>query len=264
MKRVLIFAAYDKNGKIRDDVIDLLRQFRPFADRILFVADNEADESEQLKLKDIADYVCCRRHGGYDFESYKHGWKTAKSIHWSDDADELIFCNDSCYAPVFPLAEMFDKMDGVDCDFWGIVKSFEIQPHLQSYFWAVRKKLLSSDVFENFMNRIEKQSSPRDLIAKYEVPMTGLLEKSGFKTAAYIDWNSSLPPTAHPVSLLKKRCPFIKRKVFQRTKYSAESVSETLRIVKSVNPKLYREIKSAQGFKSVLWVINRWIRRFFS
>lgn len=263
MKRVLIFAAYDKRGKIRKDVLDLLCEFRPLVDRILFVADNESDESEQLKLKGVADYVCCRRHGGYDFASYKHGWKTAKSMHWADNADELIFCNDSCYAPVFPLAEMFDKMDGTDCDFWGIVKSFEIQPHLQSYFWAVRKRVLSSDVFESFMNGIEKLPLPRDLIAKYEVPMTGLLEQCGFKTAAYIDWSSPLPPTAYPVTLLGKRCPFIKRKVFQRTKYAAESVFETLNVIKNVNPKLYRDIKASQGFKTVLLLIKRLMRGCF-
>lgn len=263
MKRVLIFAAYCKNGKIREDVTDLLRAFRPFADKILFVADSEADEDEQLKLKDIADYVRCRRHGEYDFGSYKHGWKTVLSAQWLNDADELVFCDDSCYAPVFPLAEMFCKMDAADCDFWGVVESPEIRPHLQSWFWAFRRQAFSSEAFEAFMNGITGCSSPRELIAKYEVPMTAFFKERGFKAASYIDWDSPLPPTACPVSLLKKRCPFVKRKVFQRTKYSAESVLETLKIVKNANPKLHRQIKASCGLKLAGLLINRGMRSLF-
>lgn len=264
MKRVLIFAAYSRNGAVCEDVQDLLRAFRPFADKILFVADNEFSETELQKLKKTADWVQCSHHGEYDFGSYKRGLAAAKEKGWLDGAEELIFCNDSCFGPCFPLQEMFAKMDKTDCDFWGIVESREIQPHVQSYFWAFREKLFTSDLFKNFMDGIEKLSSPREIISKYEVPATAFFRKNGFTVKTYIDWDGSLPPTACPVTLLQKRCPLIKRKVFQRTKYAKESVLKTLALIKKTNPKLYFQIKKTYGIKLYVLLLKRGAARLFS
>ena len=264
MKRVLIFAAYSRNGKVCEDVLGLLRAFRPFADKILFVADNEFNEKELQKLQKTADFVQCRHHGEYDFGSYKRGLDAAEEKGWLDGAEELIFCNDSCFGPCFPLLEMFSEMDKADCDFWGIVESREIQPHVQSYFWAFRKKLFASGLFKNFMAGVEKLSSPREIISKYEVPATAFFRENGFTVKTYIDWDNPLPPTACPVTLLQKRCPLIKRKVFQRTKYAKESVLKTLALIKQANPELYLQIKKTYGIKLYALLLKRGIRRLFS
>lgn len=97
MSRIAIFASYDKNGIIHDYVIEYLKYLKEIADKIIFIADNYADEQEQNKLKWLVDYVKFSTHGEYDFRSYKRGYYFAKNNGWLDNANELIFCNDSCF-----------------------------------------------------------------------------------------------------------------------------------------------------------------------
>ena len=43
---------------------------------------------------------------------YKIGWNKLNQY------DELILANDSCFAPMFPLKDIFKKADKSNCDFW--------------------------------------------------------------------------------------------------------------------------------------------------
>jgi lipopolysaccharide biosynthesis protein len=116
MKRIALFAHYDRDGIVDDYVIYYLRGLAPVADRILFVSDCELSAGEAAKLEGLAELVFAGRHGEYDFGSWKRGL-----AHLNYDLagwDELILANDSCYAPVYPF-EDFEKMKDVSCDFWG-------------------------------------------------------------------------------------------------------------------------------------------------
>ncbi len=106
-----------------------------------------------------------------------------------DEAEELILANDSCYAPIYPFEQMFDKMSETNSDFWGITqnqfgimkvnnkyKSANIS-HLQSYFLVLKKEVFNSSCFINFMNGIQKEANKQDIIIKYEIGLTQELEK---------------------------------------------------------------------------------------
>jgi lipopolysaccharide biosynthesis protein len=196
MKRIALFAHYDREGLVDDYVLYYLRGLAHAADRILFVSDCELRAGEAAKLEGLAELVSAGRHGEYDFGSWKRGL-----AHLDYDLagwDELILANDSCYAPVFPLEEVFERMSVVSCDFWSpshnqIKGKFD---HLSSYFLVFRRPVLEDEDFLFFWKRVESQPDANAVIAKYERGLSRLLSGKGYSHG------SSLPP-AEIASFLK-------------------------------------------------------------
>lgn len=172
--KLLIFASYNPNGIISDYVIYYLNALREFTDKIIFVADNDLNDTEKEKLLGIVYKVIARRHESYDFGSYKIGYFWALEQNILNDVDELIFVNDSCYGPIFPLEEVFDKMSEKECDFWGLIGSNEGRYHLLSFFMSFKKNVFSSITFNNFVSSFHHQSSFWIMF----VPMRGVLHIS--------------------------------------------------------------------------------------
>lgn len=251
--RVAIFAFYNKDGKISPYVVYFLSELKKIAERIIFVSDNEVLPIELDKIKDFITLHLCERHGCYDFGSYKRGFILAEKYGLLNDAEELIFCNDSCYGPVYPFEDVFKKMNSRVCDFWGMVSSIQENYHLQSYFLVFKKNVFLSECFRAFVMSFVKQKVFWDYVLKYETTFTDHLCRAGFKCSALInceDFKSllgNIPSnvTFYPVSTLKKGLPLIKRKMFghQHRSLLKESLAEMLSMVKSKNNILYQLIR---------------------
>ena len=132
IKRLAIFASYSNDGIIHDYVVYYLKELSKVCDGIIFVADNPIIKSEIGKIKDYVIYAQFKRHNEYDFGSYKKGFIYAKKQGLLKSSDELLLCNDSCFGPIYPLDEVFNRMSKQDCDFWGMIHNSDIKPHLQS------------------------------------------------------------------------------------------------------------------------------------
>ena len=190
MKRIALFAHYDRDGIVDDYVIYYLRGLTRVAERILFVSDCELSAGEAAKLEGLAELVFAGRHGEYDFGSWKRGL-----AHLNYDLagwDELILANDSCYAPVYPFEDAFERMSFVSCDFWSpsnnqIKGKFD---HLSSYFLVFRRAVLEDEDFLIFWKQVERQPNASAVITKYERRLSMLLCEKGYS------YGSSLPPTA--------------------------------------------------------------------
>jgi lipopolysaccharide biosynthesis protein len=196
MKRIALFAHFDRDGIVDNYVIYYLRGLARVADRILFVSDCELRAGEAAKLEGLAELISAGRHGEYDFGSWKRGL-----AHLNYDLaawDELILANDSCYAPVFPFEDVFERMSSAGCDFWSpsnnqIKGKFD---HLSSYFLVFRHPVLEDKDFLSFWEHIGPQPNAGAVIAKYERGLSWLLCEKGYR------YGSSLPP-AEIASFLK-------------------------------------------------------------
>ena len=230
MVKTVIFSSYEEKGIVHDYVLSYLRYLKEVADNIIFIADNEAEQSEQEKLKDLCCHYEFVHHGEYDFGSYKRGFNWAKNNALLDGSDELILCNDSCFC-VASLKNIFDIMDNKKCDFWGMVESKEIKPHLQSFFLDFRKSVFTSEYFTSFINGITKQKTVEDVVLTYEVPLKHFLEENGFKADAFCQGKKN-NPMFYPLSLLYEGVPLLKKKVFLSLDYSKENPNEVLNFLK--------------------------------
>lgn len=222
--RTAIFAHFDKDNVIDDYVIYYLNALKKVAQRIIFVSDCELSSAETEKLKNITDNIIAKPHSEHDFGSYKRGFLLAQENNLLTDTDELIFANDSCYGPFFPLENVFEKMDNQTCNFWGITQNnkFKIyknffwttckKPHIQSYFFVLKKEVFSSEAFLNFIKSIKKEKSRNDIILKYEIGLSELLlnnfaMKSFIK--AYSDESSPFLHRAQEL-IINHGMPFLK------------------------------------------------------
>lgn len=180
MKRIALFAHYDCDGLIDDYVIYYLRGLSRVADRVLFVSDSELIEGEAAKLEGYADLVFAGRHGEYDFGSWKRGLEFLN--YDLCGFDELIIANDSCYAPIYPFEQVFERMQAEVCDFWSpsantIKKRFD---HMSSYFLVFRRPVLDDEAFLSFWKQIEPQPNAAAVIEKYERGLSRFLAGRGY------------------------------------------------------------------------------------
>ncbi len=194
MKRAVVFAHYDKDNIVDDYVIYYIKELKKIAETIVFVSCNNIKNPECLN--GLADKIIDEPHDEYDFGSYKRGFLYLKDK--LDDFDELIFANDSCYGPLYPLENLFDEMEHQAFDFWGITKSrlgiikkqnkysLVKREHLQSYFLVFKQNVFNSKIFQNFINSIKHYDNKNDIIINYEIGLTELLHSNGFSSNSYI------------------------------------------------------------------------------
>lgn len=246
MKRLAIFAFYNGKGLINDYVVTYLKYLKEVSDSIIFVADNEPNVKELSKIYPLVSHIESYHHGEYDFGSYKIGFKYAKEHCLLDDVDEIILCNDSCFC-VDSLKQAFDKMSTKPCDFWSMTASNEYEPHLQSFFLVVKKKLFNSEVFSNYLDNVKHLDSFLEIVNTYEIPLKMTFEKEGFKSASYIKAPKKNNPTFFPIKCIKVKMPLIKRKIFTESYACKESLLEVI---------LYLKIKHNAKYKDILNYFN--------
>lgn len=241
MMRTVVFAHYDNNGIVHDYVITYLRYLKEIADNIIFIADNEAQQAEKDKIKDLVCHYEFSHHGEYDFGSYKRGFQYALKSGLLDQTDELVLCNDSCFC-VDTLTPVFKKMESVNCDFYAITDSKMITYHLQSYFLVFKKAVFKSNVFKNFLDKVVEHASAKDVINNYELKLTFVLEENGFVANSFIRVSNNVNPTVYPIRLLETKDPLIKRKVFTTLKACEESPRKLLMILMKNYRQSYNDI----------------------
>lgn len=224
-KRIAIFAHFDKDNIIDDYIIYYLNALKKVAQKIIFISDCDLSLQETSKLQGIADGIITKPHGEYDFGSYKRGFLFAQENNWLTGTDMLIFANDSCYGPFFPLENVFKKMEHETCAFWGITqnkfgfikkcgfyKNCE-KPHIQSYFFVLKKDIFSSPAFLNFINSIKKEKNRHEVILNYEIGLSEVLLQNNFTMKSFINaFTEDFSPFLHKAQelILNHGMPFLK------------------------------------------------------
>lgn len=226
IKRLGIFCFYDKNGhaaRFLDGFLAALTQ--NLTDLVIIVNGKIDDETRKLFSK-YTDTVMVRENKGLDVAAYKQALLT---IGWEklETYDEVLCLNDTIMGPVYPFDEMFETMSHRDVDFWGItayagetVNGEKIPTHLQAYWHAYRRDMVSSQAFHEYWENMPLWSDYAEVTRKHEMTFTEHFAKLGFKWDSYIDWRkykgySSYPLLYMPMQLLRDdRCPVFKRRSF--------------------------------------------------
>ena len=257
-KRLFLFAGYDKSGCIDDALIHYTHSLSKFGDIVIFM-DSDCDASELSKLKKYVLHASGKRHGEYDFGSYKRAYLWAIENLKISDYDFIYLVNDSVYGPLYDLKPYFDKMESGDCDAFGIVKNpHHDHPHIQSWFVGLRKKVFFNTWFNNFMNDITKLSSKGEITRKYEHGLSKLITAHGHK------WCCLYTVSGRGIyNKVKKlycaKMPFMKKVAFTRNHGGLGR--QILYILNDTNKKLSNAILSSAcaqyGPKHVKWLLTK-------
>ena len=224
MKRLAIFAGYDKDNIIDDYVVYYIKELKKIAD-IIYVSDCDILESELSKISEYCIHIINGRHSEYDFGSYKRGYLYAYEKDILKDYDYLILCNDSCYGPFFNFQEIVENMENKNTDVWGIFKCLkdkENDEHLQSYFLSLKQKVYLSEYFYNFMYSIKKEKDKWEVVKKYEIGLSNLLKNEKVSISSFLDssikeneTDNNNVPFFNVAQAIKCGFPFFKITVFK-------------------------------------------------
>ena len=247
--RYAIFAGYNANQTIPDYVITYIKGLNKVTDGVVYIADSELKAEEYKKIKDLVIYTKHNRHNEYDWGSYKRGFEWLKQNGYLEKAEEIIFANDSCYAPMTSFKPMFKKMShSPELDFWGDSQNTAFTNHVQSYFMVMRKPVINSKAFQNFLNSVTHQEHTSMYITEYEVKLTPMLEQLGYKWDSYLPYEKLqhleiTDKNSYPLTLIRDfNHQFLKRRTFTTNLMIMESKDELLEYIKATYPKRYKEI----------------------
>ena len=212
-KRLFLFAAYNKNNIISNELFSYLTELSRLGD-IIFFMDNSLCDLEKDKLKNIKNilFFHCEKHGEYDFGSYKRSFLYALQHNILNKYSWVYFVNDSVYMLSSP-EKIIIELETSNSDMIGMC-SYEnenIPFHIQSWFFGVNKKLATSKFFYGVINGIEKQEEKDDIIYKYEIGITQKVINQGYKALAYLEECGIDDVRWRSLNAIKSGLPFLKK-----------------------------------------------------
>lgn len=225
-QRLGIYCFYDKYGHAASFIKTFLDDLMDNLDDLIVVVNGQLSDQARQLFSEYTKTIIVRENKGLDVAAYKQailtlGWEKLESY------DEVICLNDTVMGPVYPFREMFACMDRKDVDFWGItayagetVDKEQITTHLQAYWHAYRRSLVSSPAFHEYWETMPLWKDYAEVTRKHEMTFTKHFTDLGFTWASYIDWRkyqgySSYPLLYMPMQIVRDdRCPIFKRRSF--------------------------------------------------
>ena len=246
-KNTAIFAAYSADGIISGYVIDYLKKLKEIAPNIIFITDNPMPAAEAEKLRPYVVRIEARRHGEYDWGSYKRGynWLKEKGL-MTADGGRLIFANDSALAVAPSLLPILKAAEESGADVFGITANQDGFYHLQSYFLIFTPRVYTAPEFGAYLNAVKPEKDGLMVAYRYEVPFTGYLEQLGFSHASLIPYKelSYLPlndKNCYPLTMLSKyHTPLLKMRTFTERLNVQEPRRLVFNWLKKNAPEAYR------------------------
>lgn len=222
--RACLFASFTKDGLVSNNTLDYLKSLREYCDVIVYVADSKALPLTVEKLKKLCDCVIVKRHKEYDFGSYKRGYQYLSDSHLLEKIDSLLICNDSVdfVGNSEDLKEIFTKAKADDAyalcmatyGFGKKIKKHRYEwaknPHLQSYFMVLDKKVFTAEYFKKFMSGIKRIKSKTEIIKKYEMGLSEMLREKNVKMGSFYPYDDTNIVNPYAIYLNQ----FVKRPVF--------------------------------------------------
>ncbi len=230
-KRRGIYFFYDAWGIVDEYVFYFLERIRPFLSNLLIVCNEPVDEKSLRRLEATAP-VLVRENTGLDVGAYRAGLEAVGFETLAAD-DELILMNSTFFGPFTDMGGVFARMDAQDLDFWGVTSHAGVgenpfpqnglktlPEHIQSYFVAIRKPILSSPVFQAYWENMHEIRSYEDSVSFHESLFTQHFSQLGFRwaTCTGTERMGSVcvqPAISMPEKLVRDyACPGVKRRCF--------------------------------------------------
>ncbi|HWI86421.1 MAG TPA: rhamnan synthesis F family protein, partial [Sphingomonas sp.] len=209
-EEIALFVTHSATGRIKPHVLPYLRALSFEGIRILLVvvADREVDVPGDLI--DLAAGVMVRENAGYDFAAWAHAIHLYPEVY---GAATLYLINDSLIGPVDqPRFKMLlDRVRASSADMIGLTESHEYRWHVQTFFVALKPRLLSSWWLHGYFADVLILGDKDAVIRAYEVRLAGDVERSGHTVAILFPSPRAANPTLFDWrGLIEAGFPFVK------------------------------------------------------
>lgn len=240
--RISILVVYDKDGKVDDYLLHLIKELVENTTRLIVVVNGELTEKSFERIGEYTQEIFIRKNEGYDVTAWKEalekyiGWEQVKRY------EELLLVNDSFYGPFCSLKHIFEQMEERKADFWGLTEQYPMPNtfgaayegkmlpyHIQSFFIVVRKNMLRSEEFQKFWHDLPQIVNFSDAVTKYELCFTEYFKSKGYLCDTYVkskiidsrkEENGYSYLMYNPCEMITRcQCPIIKKKCFSMPYY---------------------------------------------
>ena len=175
--RALILAHYDPDGIVDPYVLYSLQKYRRAFEHITIVS--VSADCLPPNHENLVDTFIRRENIGYDFYSWKVGFERLAD---KDKFFEVVFVNDSIYGPLFDIEHVLLANNIKEADLWGLTTSFQINSHIQSFFFAMRHSLLRSNAALEYWNSVHALADKASVIYQYELKLAAHFRDRGWRT----------------------------------------------------------------------------------
>lgn len=186
--RALVFAHFDRDRRLDPHVVEALRRYRPHVDRLVFASPSV--DRLPASVHGLVDTFVPRDNVGYDFGSWRAGLATLPAA----DYGEILCVNDSVYGPLRDPGSVLNHPTTAAADLWGMVVSEQATrrrggrcPHVQSWFFGMRRRLILSPVFQAFWDSVEPVPTKEDIVDRYELGLSEACIRAGLRIAGIYD-----------------------------------------------------------------------------
>ena len=221
-RRLALYVFFHPEGLLADHVLYYLQGLQTVASDVVLIANGPLSDKGKAHLAAMSVSWLIRDNVGLDFAAWKEALERI-GYEKLADYDELILCNCSCYGPIYPFSEVFTRMEGEACDFWGLFRHPAVPgmypAHLQSYFLVLRRTVTTSQAFRTYWHDLKTARNWEEAVGQ-EVLFTQYFENRGFVSRAYMMDRAVLSYAANLSVLLPQllarqgRFPLLKRKAF--------------------------------------------------
>ena len=232
-RRLVVYTIFDKDGVVDRYILYFLKALSAWADRTVVVINGSVNKAGNTALREIGCEVVTRANSGFDAWGVKAGFEYV-GYEKLQEYDEVIVANNTLFGPVSDLKEMFEAMAQRKVDFWGIAShagfaDFDpfgcnpygyIPEHIQSFFYGIRKNMLSSAAFKRFWKELPELPDYNAAVGLYETVMTKYFTDAGFTWSCFMDRKDYYDMTDNPLiampmeSIRDWKCPVFKRRAF--------------------------------------------------
>lgn len=230
-KRTAIFPFYHKQGRLTNDVEFLIKSLKQIADTLVVVSNGQLED--RSKMEQLADILIVRENRGYDAGAYKEALFNEEVSRVIDEAQELVFCNDTFYGPFIPFQLIFEEMDDPEVDFWGLnLSDTGLSTFLQSYFLVFKKEIWKNGDLKKFFeeNIDENTLDFNKVLMSFEQNIFSFLVDKGYHYNAFRVQRYHIF-TDFEGSICLDRLPILKKKVLSKQYYDRERLLDVLHYI---------------------------------
>jgi len=206
----VLFVTHSGTGRIKPHVAPYLRAWADAGVHVLLIVVTDREVEITPDLLDLAAGVMVRANAGYDFAAWAHAIHLHPELY---GASTLYLVNDSLIGPSSRQAfgAILDRVRASDADLVGLTQSHEYRWHVQTFFMALKPRLLCSWWLHGFFDRVRILGDKDAVIRAYEVRFAAEVEAWGYDVAVLFPSERASNPTLFDWrGLIARGFPFVK------------------------------------------------------
>ena len=248
-KILVVMAGFFRGNRIPAVTQVWIESLAAYSHHLVLVFDNHPPEEVPEQWADCEIDSIFERHGEYDFGSYKRGLRHARAQGWLDEATHVLLCNDSVIGPLNDLSQVFQSVCGAPDHVYGLTFSYQIRPHLQSFFLMMGRDVFLHPRITSFFDDVKPLSSRFAVIEAYEIGFSALLLDEGFQLRSFVPVEHCVDPRngelmgnpmAYPVTMVHLGAPAVKIRALREQDSNLNGFPSLLRMIAKRNPALWQ------------------------